>query len=662
MATVVAAAPGRVAVAMQNVRRAGGTVTSRHGRLLQVRNVSAAQLRRTPGVAAVGPAQVSWPDAIISQGVYRTGADVLQNDGLTGSGIRIAILDQGFGTAWQSKLGIELPPMAQIAGTQSFDQTTGKGLAGLNENGRPTSHGESVAEVVHDMAPGATLLLVNYHTELEFADAVEWLIHGDDGKPRVDIVAHSNSFLDGPFDGTSLPAQEVDKANAAGILWVNSAGNYQHRHWEGVVADPGGDGWADMGPPGHQGVEFPLAANQAMGAYLYWNKCSRDGVAIPDRSAAYEIDVTDTNSASPFVYAHGVADPTRPLSSTFWVSTAQGTFAVRARQLTPGVVCNLELYGGNMDIGDEATVESSVPTPGDAVGALAVGATNWKDDVLPDYSSEGPTEDGRLKPDLVAPASTTVSPGIAMVGTSASAPHVAGAAALLLQQDRLTGLPATADAVRQQLLTSALDLGPPGPDMAYGYGRLRLDLTPPQVVATRPAEGSSVHGLVSLGMLVDDAATLDTSTVAIDNVAVGSTPGLLKVPWDSRSVPDGPHTATFGVRDMPGNATSLTVNFTVDNTPPVLHLDGGGGGVALRWSVQDAGSALGQLRVLAVDAHRVTVQSLRPVLRFRDGAATATVPWPRLGTPPYRLTVQAFDAAGNPSTLLQTRLRAAPRR
>jgi hypothetical protein len=51
------------------------------------------------------------------------------------------------------------------------------------------------------------------------------------------------------------------------------------------------------------------------------------------------------------------------------------------------------------------------------------------------------------------------------------------------------------------------------------------------------------------------------------------------------------------------------------------------------------------------------VQSLRLVLRFRDGAATATVPWPRLGTPPYRLEVQAFDGAGNPSTLLQTRLR-----
>jgi hypothetical protein len=581
---------------------------------------------------------------------------------LTGAGVRIAILDQGFGTAWESKVGVELPPLTQIAGTQSFDRTTGKGLGGLNENGRPTSHGESVAEVVHDMAPGATLLLVNYHTELEFADAVEWLIHGDDGRPRVDIVAHSNSFLDGPFDGTSLPAQEVDKAHAAGILWVNRAGNYQHRHWEGVAGDAGGDGWADMGPPGHQGVEFQLTANQAMGAYLYWNKCTRDGVAIPDRSAAYEVDVTDTNVASPFVYAHGVADPTRPLSSTFWVATAQGTFAVRARQLTPGVVCNLELYGGNMDIGDEATVASSVPTPGDAVGALAVGAANWKDDVVPEYSSQGPTEDGRLKPDLVAPASTTVSPGIAMVGTSASAPHVAGAAALLLQQDRMTGQPGTPDAISQQLETSALDLGPPGPDMASGYGRLRLDLTAPQVISTRPAEGAPVHGVVSLGMLVDDPATLDTSAVAIDNVPVGTTPGLLKVPWDSRTVPDGPHTATFSVRDMPGNAASSTARFTVDNTPPVLRLDGGGGGVALRWSVEDAASALGQLRVQAVDAHKLTVQTLREVLRFENGVATATVPWPRLGTPPYRLKVQAFDGAGNPSALLQTRLKAAHRR
>ena len=87
------------------------------------------------------------------------------------------------------------------------------------------------------MAPDATLTLVNYHTELEFEQAVDWLVHGPDGHPRVDIVVHSNSFLDGPFDGTGETAHAVDAAHAAGILWVNSVGNYARRHWSGRAGD-----------------------------------------------------------------------------------------------------------------------------------------------------------------------------------------------------------------------------------------------------------------------------------------------------------------------------------------------------------------------------------------------------------------------------------------
>ena len=106
---------------------------------------------------------------IISQGVYRTGADVLQAEGLRGTGVKIAVLDLGFGTRWRSKLGTELPPATGIDAVQSFDRTTGQPeIVGLSSSDTPTSHGESVAEVVHDMAPDATLTLVNYHTELEF--------------------------------------------------------------------------------------------------------------------------------------------------------------------------------------------------------------------------------------------------------------------------------------------------------------------------------------------------------------------------------------------------------------------------------------------------------------------------------------------------------------
>ena len=43
-------------------------------------------VRRSAGVRGAGPVSVGWADTIISQGVYRTGADVLQAEGLRGDG------------------------------------------------------------------------------------------------------------------------------------------------------------------------------------------------------------------------------------------------------------------------------------------------------------------------------------------------------------------------------------------------------------------------------------------------------------------------------------------------------------------------------------------------------------------------------------------------
>jgi len=50
---------------------------------------------------------------------------------------------------------------------------------------------------------------------------------------------HPNSFLTPPLDGTGPAARAVDAAAAAGVLWVNSAGNFAQRHWRGA-GSPGG--------------------------------------------------------------------------------------------------------------------------------------------------------------------------------------------------------------------------------------------------------------------------------------------------------------------------------------------------------------------------------------------------------------------------------------
>jgi hypothetical protein len=651
---VVAAAPGHVNATAARIRRRGGRVTVRVGDLLQIQGTAStlSSVRHTPGVQGAGPAQVGYSDSLISQGVYRTGADALQSEGWTGKGIRIGIVDLGFGTAWRGRLGTELPPADRIDAIQSFDHTTGAPeIAGADANGKPTSHGEEVAEVAHDMAPGASFTLVNYHTELELVQAIDWLIAGPDGRPRVDIVVHSNSFLDGPFDGTGMIAQAVDRARAAGILWVNSAGNYADRHWEGVVGDANGNGWMDIGPPGHDGVEFPIASTASIGATLYWSACKKAGTQIDASTVPLELDVTDTNAAAPVVLARGQADATRPLSTVGYTATADGNLALRVHTPTPGVTCNVEIFGAGVELAGEAVAASSIPTPGDAAGSLSVGAVNWQDDSLAPFSSQGPTEDGRLKPELVAPSGTVVSPGYAMVGTSASAPHVAGAAALLMEQQRAAGQPSDPATIEKLLEDRALDLGPPGPDDQFGYGRLRLDVTPPSIVSTTPAAGSTVRGAPLIGLVADDDGTLDSTTVSIDGVQVAQEPGTARLPWDSRKLPDGPHTAVFTVRDMAGNVSSVQVPFTIDNTPPViLATPFARTATSSTIVIRDAGLPTGRVVVHAVDRRGRIVESFTRRLTFVAGAATLRLDLPGDGLAPFRVTVQATDAAGNVSS------------
>lgn len=657
----IAAAPGRAAAVSRELARLGAPVTVRVGSLLQVRAMPGleARLRRVPGVAGIGPAASAQPDQVISQGVERIGADALRAGGLDGTGIRIAIVDLGFGDTWRNLLGKELPPLTQIDAIESFDHTSGRpDITGTSSGDQPTGHGASVAQVVWDIAPGARYTFVNYHTQLELSQAVDWLVNGPDGKPRVDVVVHSNSFLEGPFDGTGVAAKAVDRAHDAGIFWANSAGNYARRHWEGVVGDPDRDGWANIGPLGRGYLAFPVTAGVGFGATLYWSNCTKGGLTVAAASARFQIDVTDTSADSPVVYAQGQGDASQPAGSVGYLPPTAGSYGLRVLQGTPGVVCDLEIFGGGVELGDEATMGSSIPTPGDARGSFTVGARDWQGDAAADYSSQGPTEDGRPKPEVVAPASTAVWPGIAMVGTSASAPHAAGAAALLMQRDRAAGRPSDPNTIAAELIASALDIAPPGPDPVTGAGRIRLDVDPPTWISASPSAGQPVGATARFDIAVDDAGTIEASGVSIDGVPAAEVAGVMHLRLDTRALAAGPHAAVFWARDMAGNRSELPVTFVRDGTRPLVAVSAIGSGLEV--AVTDAESRSGRL-VATIDdpAGGQHWQRTLP-LTFASGAARARIAAPALARGRLKVRVQAFDEAGHPSTVATAALAPGP--
>ncbi|MFO7872012.1 MAG: S8 family serine peptidase [Candidatus Undinarchaeales archaeon] len=125
---------------------------------------------------------------------------------------------------------------------------------------------------------------------------------------------------------------------------------------------------------------------------------------------------------------------------------------------------------------------NTTPIPSTAKNIIAVGAVNSNDNSMTSFSSFGPTDDGRLKPEVVAPGeqqggdngiTSTYPTGTYAItqGTSQAAPVVSGISTLMYKEYNTTHLqypwPSTVKAV---LIHTALDLNETGPDYATGYG------------------------------------------------------------------------------------------------------------------------------------------------------------------------------------------------
>lgn len=159
-----------------------------------------------------------------------------------------------------------------------------------------------------------------------------------------------------------------------------------------------------------------------------------------------------------------------------------------------------EAAGNERTAGAPCGQFSTISSPATAKNSIAVGAINSNDNSMTTFSSFGPTDDGRLKPDITAPGCQSngdlnvTSPSfidadsdgnldagevqnayVGKCGTSMATPVAAGSTALLIEQWQSTrgaGTRPLPHSVKAILSHTANDLGNAGPDYRFGWGAL----------------------------------------------------------------------------------------------------------------------------------------------------------------------------------------------
>ena len=445
------------------IRRLGGQIDARSRRLVRVL-VPASSIRGLldhPQVSVVRTSAVPVEHGGLgpnrSEAPQATGADLFHTAGVTGAGVDVAVIDLGFIGLASRKTEGELG-----ADTVAVD-FSGTGL----EAG--TSHGVGVAEHVADMAPGARIHCIKVADEVDLQNAADYMQTNG-----IRIANHSvgwvnSSYYDdtGVINGIVNESREVD-----GALWAVSSGNARQRHWRGNFTDTDGDTWHEFAV-GDEQLSLTSASASAS-IFLNWNQYG---------ASATDLDLYVYNRNNVVVAASegpqsGAEDPVEAVGFTY--SSASAPYTVRIKFYSgPTAGVNLTLFTFSNDL-EMPTFAASLMDPASARGAFTVGAVpiaNWyqANPAIESFSSEGPTTDGRFKPQLVAPDGTTSRTygALGSYGTSLASPTTAGAAALLLSQN-----PSRTAADLEALLTAmATDVGAPGPDTTTGAGLLGLELT-----------------------------------------------------------------------------------------------------------------------------------------------------------------------------------------
>jgi len=495
---------------------------------------------------------------ITSEGVGVINADDLHDLGYYGDGVKVAIIDLGF-TGYTSNPEIPLERVKEV-----------KSFCSDNEV-EVNKHGTACAEIVLDVAPDADLYLYVVSTDVEFCNALDYAV-----SQGVDVISISlGVFNANDLDGRGVICEAVNDARDAGVLVCVSSGNYAQRHYCGWYVDNDSDNYHDFDTGNNFLSLGYIPAGRPIDLYLSWNDW-------PYSDQDYDLYLYDSDGYL-IDYSINPQDGSQPPTEELDVSAPWSDYYyVYIHNYSASSSVRFQLFSYSRDFKDNVHPETSITCPSDASGAMTTGATHWQSDNLESFSSRGPTNDGRIKPDITAPdgVSTYTYGTEGFYGTSASSPHLAGSAALIKSVDYTL----TADQLQTVLETTAVDKGESGKDNLYGSGRIDVWKAYNSPVVNKPPVANddyystnedTILTINTPGVLENDTdANNDTlSAVLVNNPSQGEL--IFNSNGSFTYTPDqdyyGTDSFTYKANDnkTDSNIATVYINITPVNDPPV---------------------------------------------------------------------------------------------
>ncbi len=440
--------------------------------------------------------------AVTSQGDVAMRSDTArQTYGVTGAGIKVGVLSDSYDCLKGAAAGKATGDLPENITVLEEGDCANSG----------TDEGRGMMEIVHDVAPGASLLFnTAVSGQAGFANGIINL--ADAG---ADVIVDDVLYPVVPFFQDGIIAQAVDQVNREqDVSYFSSAGNNARDSYESHYREFGDSLFANFAAPGQTDdicLEIEIGAGRSVTPVLQWDQpffsVSGGSGATTDldmfmfQSCDFNLQIAPNNVdnvGSDPIEINGVFNPTSgPLTLGIVIQRRTGPVPGRIKLVTNG--------GSVIDI--NRTQSSTSYGHKVARGAMGVGASFFLQappSVSPaeinTYSSAGGTRilfdtkgkrlrkpDIRKQPAIVGPDGINTSffgsvfDGFDFpffFGTSASAPHVAAVAALMREHNPYANTSEIYDALTQTAedmddpLTGAFDIGY---DTGTGYGFINAE-------------------------------------------------------------------------------------------------------------------------------------------------------------------------------------------